>query len=339
MNRNGILAGGNWIVDRVKLIDRWPAEETLAIIRGTTQGGGGCPYNVLIDLARYGADIPLEAIGLVGDDADGRYIVKDLKRHGIDRRQMRVTTMAPTSYTDVMTVSTSGRRTFFHNYGANAWLDAAAFDFSKTNAKIFLLGYLLLLNQLDRPDRRFGTVAARVLDRAHKAGMKVSLDVVSEVSPRAPRIVLPALQHCDYCILNEVEAACATGVPVVQNGKLNPHNLKRAARKLLDRGVRELVCVHLPEGGYSITRDGLETFQPSLKLPQGWIKGAVGAGDAFNAGLLFGLHEGWELQRCLTLAVCSAAACLNDPTTTGGMRKLKPTLALADRFGYQRSIL
>lgn len=339
MSRHGILAGGNWIVDRVKLIDRWPEEETLAVIRGATQGGGGCPYNVLIDLARFGSRIPLEAIGLVGADADGHYILDDLKRHGIDSRQLRVSSRAPTSYTDVMTVRSTGRRTFFHDYGANALLGADAFDFDKTRARIFLLGYLLLLDRLDKPDPQYGTVAARVLARAHKAGMKVSLDVVSEVSPRAPGIVLPALKHCDYCILNEVEAACATGVSIMQKGRLNTNNLKRAARKLLDCGVRELVCIHLPEGGYAITRDHREVFQPSLRLSKGWIKGAVGAGDAFNAGMLFGLHEGWELQQCLRLAVCAAAACLSDPTTTGGMRKLKPTLALADRFGFQKPVL
>jgi hypothetical protein len=55
--------------------------------------------------------------------------------------------------------------------------------------------------------------------------------------------------------------------------------------------------------------------------------------------MLFGLHEDWDLQQYLKLAVCSAAACLNDPTTTGGMRKLKPTLALAERFDFQRPIL
>src|SRR4051812_34367536 len=28
--RNGILAGGNWIIDHVKIIDTWPAQDALA---------------------------------------------------------------------------------------------------------------------------------------------------------------------------------------------------------------------------------------------------------------------------------------------------------------------
>jgi sugar/nucleoside kinase (ribokinase family) len=337
--RRGIAAGGNWIIDHIKLVDRWPHEETLALIHSVAHAGGGCPHNVLVGLARFGAGIPLEAIGLVGDDADGRFLLGELKRHGVDARQMRVTRKAPTSYTDVMSVRATGRRTFFHDYGANALLDADAFDFRGTNAKIFLLGYLLLLDRLDRPDPRFGTVAARVLAAAHRAGLKVAVDVVSEVSVRAPGVVLPALRHCDYCILNEVEAGCATGITIMHGDQLNPQNLKRAARKLLEGGVRELVCIHLREGGYAITPAGREVFQPSLRLPASWIKGAAGAGDAFNAGMLHGLHEEWDLQRCLRLAVCAAAACLNDPTTTGGMRQLQPALALAERFGFRRSVL
>jgi sugar/nucleoside kinase (ribokinase family) len=178
-----------------------------------------------------------------------------------------------------------------------------------------------------------------VLARAQAAGLKTAVDVVSEVSPRAHGIVLPALKHCDYCILNEVEAGCATGISIIQHSGLSTQHLKRAARKLLDCGVRELVCIHVPQGGYVITRDGRELFQPSLRVPKEWIKGTAGAGDAFNAGMLYGLHEEWDLRECLELAVCSAAACLHHPTTTGGALRLKPTLALAKRFGFRKPIL
>jgi sugar/nucleoside kinase (ribokinase family) len=69
--RSGILAGGNWIVDRPKIIDVYPAQDTLANILQETSSSGGSPYNVLIDLARLKAPFPLEAVGLVGDDEAG----------------------------------------------------------------------------------------------------------------------------------------------------------------------------------------------------------------------------------------------------------------------------
>jgi sugar/nucleoside kinase (ribokinase family) len=139
--RNGIIAGGNWIVDAVKIIDVWPQQDTLANIFSTAKGSGGSPFNILVDLAMLGAQFPLSGSGLVGEDDNGRWILEFCAKHGIECSHIRKTTDAPTSFTDVMTVKDSGRRTFFHARGANALLDAPHFDFSKTDARIFHLGY------------------------------------------------------------------------------------------------------------------------------------------------------------------------------------------------------
>src|SRR5215203_1460328 len=101
--RNGVMAGGNWIVDHVKMIDRWPPQDALANIRSQFSSNGGSPYNVLKNLARLGAAFPLEAVGLVGDDAAGEFIRADCDRHRIERRRLLISKTAPTSYTDVMT--------------------------------------------------------------------------------------------------------------------------------------------------------------------------------------------------------------------------------------------
>ena len=71
MHRTGILAGGNFIIDHVKLIDRYPQQDMLAFIHGETSSNGGGPYNVLKDLAAMLVSYPLEAAGLVGDDPNG----------------------------------------------------------------------------------------------------------------------------------------------------------------------------------------------------------------------------------------------------------------------------
>ena len=128
-SRNGILAGGNWIVDAVKIIDTWPQQDALANILSTARGTGGSPFNVLVDLALLGVDFPLSAAGLVGEDENGRWIVEQCEQHAIDTAALLRTDAAPTSYTDVMTVRTNGRRTFFHARGANALLDSGHFDF------------------------------------------------------------------------------------------------------------------------------------------------------------------------------------------------------------------
>ena len=334
-SRNGIIAGGNWIVDAVKMIDVWPQQDTLANIFATTKGSGGSPFNILMDLSLLGAKFPLAGSGLVGDDDNGRWIFELCARHRIDCARLKKTPAAPTSFTDVMTVQSSGRRTFFHARGANALLNASHFDFSQTDARIFHLGYLLLLDGLDAASATHGTVAAEVLAQAQAAGLKTSIDCVSEDSDRFPQIVMPALKHVDYCIMNEFEAGRCTGRKVRQGEKLDREELRAAMQELLDAGVRERVVVHFPEGGCALGHGGEWAEHPSVKLPDGYVKGAAGAGDAFAAGVLLGWHDGSPIREQLRSGVCAAAANLSEETCTGGLRSLAECLAIGERFGFR----
>ena len=88
--RSGILAGGNWIIDQVKIIDVYPKHEQLANILDQSQGTGGSPYNVLLDLAKMGASFPLEGAGLVGQDTLGEYILEDCRKNKIDSKLISV---------------------------------------------------------------------------------------------------------------------------------------------------------------------------------------------------------------------------------------------------------
>lgn len=332
----GLLAGGNWIIDQVKMIDVYPRPEQLSNIRSQSLGPGGAPFNVLVNLAKSGAPFPLYGAGMVGDDALGKEILSICKAHKIDARSISTTDKAPTSYTDVMTEQAGGRRTFFHARGANALWRGGDIDFVKIRPRIFHLGYLLLLDALDMPDVKYGTKAAKLLAQAQESGAKTSVDVVSEDSDRFARIVSPALKHVDYCILNEIEAGKTTGFKIrdAQN-KLDTVALRHAAGTLLQGGVRELVVVHFPEGAFGRTRKGDDCWQSSVKLPQDYIAGTAGAGDAFCAGVLFGLHEGWDLSRCMQTGVCLAAASLSHPTCTQGVKSLNSSLAIGRKYGFR----
>jgi sugar/nucleoside kinase (ribokinase family) len=335
-SHHGLLAGGNWIIDQVKLIDVYPQPEQLSNIRSQSTGTGGAPYNVLVDLAKSGAPFPLYGAGLVGKDVLGQQILSSCKQLKIDIKYISSTDKAPTSYTDVMTEQSHGRRTFFHARGANALWRGGDLDFEKTRPRIFHLGYLLLLDVLDEPDARFGTKAARLLAQAQAAGVKTSVDVVSEDSDRFPQIVNPALKHVDYCILNEIEAGKTTGFKIRQaDGNLDTVGLKHAAGALLQQGVRELVVIHFAEGAFARTRKGDDYWQSSLKLPPNYIAGTAGAGDAFCSGVLFGLHENWDVQRSLLTGVCIAAASLAEPSCTAGVKSLNASLALAKKYGFR----
>ena len=334
-SRSGILAGGNWIVDAVKIIDTWPKQDALANILAETKGTGGSPFNVAVDLAIMGTAFPLAAVGLVGADENGRWIQSQCQQHGIDAAALQCDPAAPTSYTDVMTVQGNGRRTFFHARGANARLDSQHFDFRATTARIFHLGYLLLLDRLDAAHPEYGTVAAEVLARAQAAGLKTSVDAVSEDSDRFAKVVLPALRHVDYCIMNEFEAERVTGQQIRTESGVDKSALEKAMRMLLEAGVRERVIVHFPEGACALSPDGSLAEHGSVKLPEDYIKGCAGAGDAFTAGVLLAWHDGLPIEQGLRYGVCAAAANLSDETCTRGLKPLRECLALGEKFGFR----
>jgi sugar/nucleoside kinase (ribokinase family) len=332
--RRGLLAGGNWIVDHVKMIDVWPAQDTLANISTQSDGNGGGPYNVTKDLARLACGFPLAGIGLIGRDADGEKILQDCRAHGIDCAGIQQSAAAPTSYTDVMTVSGTGRRTFFHQHGANALLDLPHFNLESTSARIFYLGYMCLLQALDVADAGGRTKASRLFEQASTLGLITVADLVSNETGNFAAIINPSLPHLDYLFLNEYELARLAGG---QAGKTTAH-LEIQARTVLQRGVRSAVIVHLPEGAVCVPKNSPAILQPSVRVPANLVVGTAGAGDAFSAGCLLGLHDGWDFQRCLELGACAAAASLRDATCSAAVEPWQNCLALGPKMGFHAGL-
>ncbi|HEY3319231.1 MAG TPA: carbohydrate kinase family protein [Planctomycetota bacterium] len=324
--RHGIIASGNWIVDSVKTIDTLPAAGACATVYTVERSGGGAPHNVLVDLACLKADLPLWAHGAIGDDEGGLFLRRRLVTHGVDTSHLRTTPQAPTSFADVMNARDTNARTFFHFAGANALLAPAAFEDIGVSARIFHLGYLLLLPLLDAPDPQFQTGAARALASLTHQGYKTSVDVISSACGDY-RLVLPSLPHTDYLIVNEIEAGGVVGAALRRaDGALDWQAVVAAARSLRDAGVREVVVIHFPEGAHALAADGHEATVSSFRVPPQEIQGTVGAGDAFCAGMLFALHEGMGLQECLRFANANARFNLLSSTSTDGARPLAEVL-------------
>lgn len=332
MMRKGIISAGNWIIDKVKIIDVLPERDMLANIKEVVFGTGGCPFNVLVGLAKMKTGIPLQGIGVIGDDVEGEYILKTLEENNINSNHIIKTKDRPTSYTDVMTEEKTGNRTFFHYRGANALLDEQHFQHIESNAAIFHLGYLLLLDKLDAKDEKYGVKAARILDKLRRQGFKTSIDVVSESSDRFKKIVTPCLPYTDYLIVNEVEAGQITGLEIRKNDNtINQNNLFEAAESLLNKGVNNIIVIHFPEGGYAQTKEGIKHFEPSFKVKEDEIRGTAGAGDAFCAGMLYALHEKWPLEKSLSFANASARFNLTSPTCTDAAPEIKKIIEYMEK--------
>jgi sugar/nucleoside kinase (ribokinase family) len=338
-SRCGILAAGDWVVEHASMIVSYPPRGQGADIHRQCTAAAGSSFNLLANLARWKAPFPLAGAGLLGRDAAGRLILDDCKRLQIDARWLGSTTLAPTASTHVIIEEPTGARTSFHQRGANALWDGAGLNFTRSKARIFHLGSLLRLDALNAPHARFGAESAALLHSARQAGLNTSVAAVNEPGDRAARSILPALKFADYCILDEIEAGRAASFKIRESdGRINPVSLRHAAGALLQAGVGELVILHFPEGGFIRQRKGGDVWQSSLNLPLRRLTGAGGAGDAFAAAVLLGLHEGWDLPRCLLTAVCAAGAARMEPVGSAGVKSLPAALTLSRKFGHHPSL-
>ncbi len=330
MKREGVAFAGNLVVDYIKYIDSYPELSRLSSITSMAESVGGLACNCSIAFSRLcEGQIPIELYGAIGDDDGGEKIKKVLQNEKIGTEKLTVKQGIPTSFTDVFTLTTTGERTFFHNRGANAAFSPKDIDLERVKAKILHIGYVLLLDQFDEPDEEYGTVMARFLAKARQEGIKTSLDVVSEQSTRFASVLLPALPHSDYIIINEIEAGMAAGQSARgADDKLDTAAIESICLRFIELGVKELVVIHAPEGSFCMELDKKMHFCPAANLKSDMISGKVGAGDAFAAGMLLALYEGATGEEAMVLSNAAAAQSLRGGNVLMGLRSKDEALAL-----------
>jgi len=338
MTRKGILTGGTWCVDYNKLLDQWPAENGRADIQSIEIGGGGSGCNMAIDIKRLDPLMPVATIGLVGNDAGGRILFAEADAHGIDRTQLATTAETQTDFTDAFASQATGRRTHISYFGTSHLLTPDHFDFSSSTHRFFHLGLPGIHRLMDAPWQGEANGWVATLKKARAAGLATNMELASIERDRLAALLRPCLAHLDYLIVNDHEIGGITGLETVSDGKTDVAACKMAAAAALKLGVGRLVAVHFPGGAIAAHRDGGIWAMPSVKVPASAVAGANGAGDAFAAGFLYGLHEDWSLEDTLRLAHATAAASLRRITTYGGVESWSNCLALAKQWGWRESL-
>lgn len=326
----GIAVAGTLIADTFYKVDTYPKQGNLTNIRDTVSYIGGTG-NMLIDLAKLDPSIPLKASAIIGEGSNGRMMRQELEKYpNIDTRN--ITVQGRSSVTLVMDAQDTKQRTFFFQAAASDIYEEKYIDWDVLDADIFHLEYLLLMAKVDSEDAEYGTHGARILHDAREHGMKTSIDIVSEQSDRAARVVSAALKYTDYCAINEVEAEAVTGIELTGEEGLTEENARQALESLREKGVTTWAVIHSPQCGYGLDcRTGEFVRVPSLHLPTGYIKGSNGAGDAYCTGILYGAYEDMTLEQAMELGTACAACSLSETNGTDGMRSLEEV-----RKQYQR---
>lgn len=331
----GVVTAGTWCCDHNKIVDSWPGEDGVALIIAEERHGGGSACNMAIDLKKLDPDVGVETIGVVADDDDGRLLLAEADAHGIGRSRLRVVPGRRTTYTDAFASRASGRRTHLCHPGTSDLLTPELFDFSGVRASHLHLGLPGIHPGMDAPCAGAANGWAAVLKAARGCGLRTNMELVSVAPDTIAAVVRPCLPLLDLLIVNDLEIRALAGMAT---GGFDAAACRRAAHDVLDAGAMDLVVVHFPTGAIAVTRSGETLTKPSLHVPTAEIAGANGAGDAFAAGMLYGVLNGWTLADALALAHTAAAASLRRIGTTDGVVGWRECLALAGRWGWRAGV-
>ncbi|CAN7626276.1 carbohydrate kinase family protein [Rhizobium sp. LjRoot254] len=331
--RCGFIAGGTWCLDRNRKIDAWPREDSVGIAWGLEERGGGPACNLAVDIKRLDPSIPVETIGLIGNDDAGRKLLAAADAAGLERRQIHVSDQAPTHSTEAFISQASGLRTHISDLGVSALLCPDHFDFSSTTARFMHLGLPGIHPKMDAPWQGDENGWVTVLKAARRVGLETNLELCTVTPERLRGLILPCLPHLDTLIVNDSEIGALAEAITVRDGKTDVEACTAASAAILQQGAMRLVTIHFPDGAITVSRDGASVFVPSVRVPPEAIVGPNGAGDAFAAGFMYGLHENWPIEECLGLGHAAAACSLRTAGTTDGVVGWRECLDIARRWG------
>ena len=265
---------------------------------------GGCAANTAIAMAKLG--LSTAAMGKVGDDVFGTFIVDTLKGAGVDPSGVVVDEEVSTSFTFVV-VGSDGQRRFLHTMGANATLceDDVHMGLVK-QAKILHVAGTMVMPTFD------GEQTAHVLEKAKAAGVTTCMDTVfnDRLDDYLP-VIGPCLPHLDMFLpsIEEAERVAGTSEP------------KAIVRRLHERGCG-IVVVKLGEKGSYVFGEGEEAYVPSYRVK---VVDTSGAGDCWVAGFLAGQLRGGSLVESARFGNAVAAHCVQAVGCTAGVRDLEAT--------------
>ena len=235
---------------------------------------GGSAANVAHALALLGVETVL--LACVGEDDVGLRLVKQLHDVGVDTGDIQVTSLEPTGIAYIV-VTHGGERTMLTYRGANKHLDLAKIPEEKLRyAKLLhISGYCI---SEERQEKQLQEVFTRL-----SAGTLKTLDFCKPLAEKPPEKIKQILRSFDYILLNMHELETLGRV----HG-LGLDSLVKLARRGVVLKKGRLGCEALTGEGRGI----------SIPAPSSEAKDATGAGDAFAAGLIYGLLNGLPLEKC-----------------------------------------
>jgi len=288
-----VVCFGALNVDRLYRVGRIAGADEESFVTGLQEFPGGSAANTAVGLARLG--VKTGYIGKVSDDLDGRLLLEDLRREGVDTAGV-VVSRGGRSGVAMGFVDEGGNRALYVDPGVNDTL-----DFHEIRPGYASSARFLHLTSFVGPRP---LEAQRRLVEGLPEGVRVSLDPGEIYARRGLAPLRPLIERSYAVFPSEGEVRLLTGKGYVEG-----------SRVLVELGVR-VVAVKLGGRGCYVTDGGEGRLVEPFRVE---VVDTTGAGDAFCAGFLYGLLKGRDLYACGRIANYVASRCITRPGAREGL--------------------
>lgn len=290
-------------------VTRIPPKQEVDLLEEIRLTVAGTAAGTSVDLAKLGANVI--AMGAIGRDEAGQFIVDTMNRYGIDISNLVRKDGVQTSAT-MLPIRPNGERPALHVLGANAELsyDDVNLDVI-ASADHLHLGGTYLMSKFD------GEPTRRVLEFAKSKGVTTTHDMIAIPRPDLLEIIEPALPYIDYFMPGLEEAKLICGL----------ENRREVIRFFLDRGAKHTVFKMGGEGSSIAWLENGEIQEiriPAYKVP---VVDSTGCGDAYCAGFIVGLSKGWSLEEAGRLGTAASALVITGLGSDASIVDLDQTIA------------
>lgn len=269
----------------------------------------GAAGSAAIVAAKHG--LKVQAVGGVGNDLMGDWVLRRLDDFGVDREMMQRCPDFSTS-SSIVTTRPDGARPALHKLGATAgfYVQDAALD-RVLDTKILHIGGVGLMDAMDKGRN------AEVLAEAKARGVTTTLDVFAS-TPDDLALIKPLLAHTDVFMPSEEEAMALSGLT----------DFEDIAQFLLDQGTGAVILTLGADGAMYRDQSGARIDIPAFNID---VVCTCGCGDCFNAGFATGLHLDRSVEDCIRLGQASSAQNATGLGSQAGVTDLPTTLSFMEK--------
>ena len=310
----GVLSSGNLGVDvLVKPVAGFPPRGGALLIDRMQLGSGGCALNTAVALARLGVRSGIN--GRVGADFFGDFLIRDLKKMGVDIRGVSRDSKHSTPGAIVL-LSADGERTFLLHPGTNT-----AFSISDVPFRLLSDFRILFLSSYFIRSRLTGAPAAALLKKAKSMGLVTCVDPGPDPHGRWLGALEPCLPWVDIFLPSFEEASRMAGT----------QDAEQIAECFLKYKI--------PTIGIKLGSKGcfLATRTERLRIPGFGVTAVdtTGAGDCFVAGFLAAHLKGFTLRDTGRFANAVGALAVSRIGATAGVPRFSKVMEFIKRRGVK----